>query len=706
MTVESALALFLMLALSSLSLFFAQKLRVPHTVMLVAIGVVAGFATLWDPLGFLDDIALTPELLFFIFLPILIFESAFNINIRRLTDDSPIISILAIVSLLISSFVVAFLIDISMSLVGFDIPFIVALVFGAIISATDPVAVLALFKEYGAPRRLSLIFEGESIFNDGTAVALFLVVLTIAESGVVNATSLLEGSFTFVLMVLGGILFGLIFGGVFTKIIGYTRSNEFAAITLTMVLAHITFIAAELFSQNAVLFGFHIHVSAIIATTVASLLMGNYGRFKLPPHGMEFLEKYWSQFAFLANSIIFILIGMLAVKLPAAAPHLLIPVILSIAIVAFARAFSIYPVIAIFNYFSHERNKVPVSWQHTLAWGSLRGALAVTMVLMIPDGLSFPGWVYNFTPKEFILTLTVGCIFATLFIKATTMSGLMRRLKLDRLTALEEINFREMLIYIYSLTTKRLEELLSKGYTSEVTYEKLKSEQQQSLRTVLVDLEDRTKDPEILRRVIHLHAIGIERKYLWELFKNQEITEWVAKRINSKLDYQSRAIESGDYTPEKYRHGNELDVFEKMSLFIKRNLLLRKVEETVESHYLYYRALAIIARKVGKELPSLEACFANSTGAAEDIIRDTIVHYDDYRAGSTKKLNELRESSSTEVMILEERLTRLAAFKNESNIIHNLREREMVTPKVAIALEERFSSEVKGIEPIKGTMQG
>ncbi len=697
MTVESALALFLMLALSSISLFFAPRLKLPHTVILVGLGVVLGLLTLWGPLSFLDDISLTPELLFFIFLPILIFESAFNINIRRLTDDAPIISILAVLGLLVSAFVVAFLIDIVMSLIGFDIPFIVALIFGAIISATDPVAVLALFKEYGAPRRLSLIFEGESIFNDGTAVALFLIVLAFAESGVVSAESIISGTFTFVLMVVGGIIFGLIFGGVFAKIVGYARSNEFAAITLTMVLAHITFICTELFSQHAVLFGYHLHASAIIATTVASLLIGNYGRFKLPVHGMEFLDKYWGQFAFLANSVVFILIGMLAIKLPAATPQLLIPILLSIFIVAFARMVSIYPVVGIFNRFSSPQQKVPMSWQHTLAWGSLRGALAVTMVLLIPDELTFPGWNYAFTPKEFILTLTIGCIFATIFIKATTMSALMKRLHLDRLTPLEEINHRETLVYIYSITIKRLGELFSKGYISETMHDRLRKEQQEHMRVVLTELEDRTKDPEMLRRVIYLHSIGIERKYMWELFKNDEISEQVVKMINSKLDYQSRAIEKGDYTPEKYSHGSELDVFERMALFIKRNIFGQKLGQDLETKYLYYRALSIIARKVSKELPVLESCFEGDQTAARSIIREIISQYADYRAGSTKKLEELRENNQGEVLALESRLALLAAYKSESGLIHNLRERDMVTPKVAIALEERFQREAKGL---------
>ncbi len=693
LTVESALALFVMLAVSSLALFAANRIKIPHTVLLVAIGVGLGFLTLWEPLSFLDDVVLTPELLFYFFLPILIFESAFNINIRRLTEDTVLITLLSIVSLVISTVVIAFLVDLLMTVVGFDIPFIVALVFGAIISATDPVAVLALFKEYGAPRRLTLLFEGESIFNDGTAVALFLVVLAIAESGVVDAASIMDGILTFVLMVAGGIVFGLVFGGVFAKIIGYTKSNEFAAITLTMVLAHMTFICAELFSSHAAFFGYHIHISAIIATATASLLMGNYGRFKLPLHASEFVEKYWAQFAFLANSVIFILIGMLALQLPSSAPHLVLPGALAILAVATARAISIYPVVSLFNRFAAADRKVPTSWQHMLSWGSLRGALAVTMVLLIPDSMTFPGWDYPFTPKELVLTLTVGCIFTTLFLKATTIGDFMRKLKLDKLTPLEEVNYREMLIYVYSRATKKLTESFTKGYVNNAVYERLLQGLKEDIRSALGDLARETEDSTMLERVISLHAIGIERKYMLELFKNNEITEAVAKRIHAKLEYQATAIERGNYTEGKYDHGRDLDVFEWLALSVKKALGLGNRGDETSTQYLYYRSLAIISRKVAKELPHLDECFGPEYARPHELIRATIIRYERYREGSLAKLVELATKHPLLADELEERLARRAILKSETRLLEDLREREMVTPKVFVALEERFKEE-------------
>lgn len=701
LTAESALALFFMLAVSSVSLFVAQRFKIPHTVFLVGVGVILGALAFLPPLSFIDDLTLTPQLLFFIFLPILIFESAYNINIKHLTSDAPIISILSIVSLVVSAFAIAFGLDFAFDLINLDVPFMLSLVFGAIISATDPVAVLALFKEYGAPRRLSLIFEGESIFNDGTGVALFLVILAIAESGAYGMGDVTQGILSFTIMVVGGILFGLLFGGFFAKLIGYTRSNEFASITLTMVLAHTTFICAELFSHYVKIGDTHLYLSSIIATAVASLLMGNYGRYKISPNAHEFVEKYWSQFAFLANSLIFIMIGMLVIKLPASAPTLLVPIIVAILVVAAARALSVYPIVDIFNRFSDTAKKIPRAWQHVLAWGSLRGALAVTMVLMIPDDLTFPNWTLAYTPKELILTLTVSCVFATLFIKATTIGGMMRRLKLNTFTPLEEINYREMLIHIYTTTLHQLKEHHDKGYIGTTTYETLAREQRVRLADTFKELKEQTKDHRILEKVIRLHAIGIERKYVKALFASGEITENVVKRVIAKLEFQTHAIEHDLVHESTFEHGHAQDVFEYLAELLHRLFGKRDTDEALAvKDYLYYRALTIISRKVVKQLARLDASFTPDFAAPHSAIKEISDVYEQYREGATKKLEELKLRFPTRFAVLDTELANRSLYKNESHLLEMLYEREMVTPKVSIALAERFSAE--NAEKVRG----
>ncbi|OYW83750.1 sodium:proton exchanger, partial [Candidatus Saccharibacteria bacterium 32-49-10] len=250
--------------------------------------------------GFLDDLILTPQLLFFIFLPILIFESAFNMNIRKIVDNGWSIGLLAVLGLLISSFLIATVLYFVFPFIGIEVPFIVTLLFGAIISSTDPVAVLALFKTYGAPKRLSLIFEGESLFNDGTAVALFMVVLAVASSGVFDASTVIEGIGMFLSMLIGGIILGLLMAGLFYRAIRGAKSNEFVAVTLLIISAHLVFVVSEAINEFG-LFGLDIHVSSIIATTVAALFLGNYARHTLSPRTDEYLEKSVEHLAFIAK---------------------------------------------------------------------------------------------------------------------------------------------------------------------------------------------------------------------------------------------------------------------------------------------------------------------------------------------------------------------------------------------------------------------
>jgi CPA1 family monovalent cation:H+ antiporter len=155
----------------------SQKLKLPYTVLLVIAGSLLVPISHIEFFSFITSFDLTPELLFFVFLPILIFESAYNMNIRNVTENIYSIGSLAVVGLLISTLFVGIGGYYAFEFAGFDVPMLALLLFGAIISATDPVAVLALFKEYGAPQRLTLIFEGESLFNDATGFAAFLVIL-------------------------------------------------------------------------------------------------------------------------------------------------------------------------------------------------------------------------------------------------------------------------------------------------------------------------------------------------------------------------------------------------------------------------------------------------------------------------------------------------------------------------------------------------
>ena len=605
-----------------------------------------------------------------------------------MVEDTWIIFILSVVGLLVSTVVIVGVLYYLLAFLGFAVPFMVTLLFGALISATGPVAVLALFKEYGAPRRLSLIFEGESLFNDATAVALFLVLLEVARFGYNGADTIIEGVVSFTSMMIGGIIFGIIVGGIFTKLIGIARENEIASITLTIVLAHVTFILSEIVSHHLHIGDFHFPLSPIIATTVAALLMGNYGRSKIHPRAEEFVENLWGQLAFMANSLIFILIGILFVNVPKLDLDMILVVVLTIFIVAIARAISIYPVVGIFNAFSSKESKVPRSWQHLLSWGSLRGALAVTMVLLIPDDLAFAGWDLSISPKEFLLSLTVGCIFATLFVKATTIQTFMKKLKLDELTDIEKVEAGEARALIHHEVKERISHYKERGYIDPSVADTLCNAHEAKYLEACKDLN--TADTKALSlRVLRMYAIGIETKHLKELYHHNEVNEQVFRRLTGKLQLQLEAIELGNLAPNMSIHTDGKDVFEVLAKGL-RNLFKPDSEEVkIDNLYMYYRAQTIISRKVLKELQAVDRSSAEHIFNAY-ALANVLALYDNFKEQSEKKMNDLATTYPDRYKNLSQKLASYGVRKIEENTLTELYERQLITPKLYITLKEEL----------------
>lgn len=688
LTIGATLAIFIILGISSLALFWAKKFNFPHTVLLVLIGIGLGLLSYIPAFAFLGEFNLTPELLFYLLLPTLIFESAYNINARRIVEDAPIILILSILGLLVSTGVIAVALFYALAFLGIHIPFIVALLFGALISATDPVAVLALFKEYGAPRRLSLIFEGESLFNDATAVALFLILLEVARFGYHGFDTILQGVVTFTSMLVGGVLFGIFIGGIFAKVVGWSRENEVASITITIVLAHITFIMAEILSHHLHIGGFHFALSPIIATTVAALLMGNYGRSKIHPRAEEFVEKLWGQLAFWANSLIFILIGVLFVNIPTLSREMIGVVLLTIIIVAIARAISIYPVVSAFNIFVKKEEKVPMSWQHLLSWGSLRGALAVTMVLLIPDDLTFSGWSLALSPKEFLLAITIGCIAATLFVKATTIQNVMRRLKLDELTDIEKVEASEARALIHHEAQEQIKKYQDRGYINPDVAENLFKKHKQEYLEACRGLENAdVKD--LASRVLRMYAIGIEKMHLKQLYHYNEVNERVFKRLTGKLQLQLESIEQGNLKPNMSIHSDGKDVFERIANNIRNVFDPESEEQKIDNLYLYYRAQTIISRKVLKELQAIDTDSAKHIFTSEALAH-VLELYTTFKSQSELKMNTIASEYPKRYQALSEKLATYGIQKVEEHTLTELYERQLITPKLYVILAEEL----------------
>jgi Na+:H+ antiporter len=601
MTLDVYLSIFTLMFFSLGINILSLKTRIPYTVLLVICGSLLVPLSEIEIFSFVTSFQLTPESLFFVFLPILIFESGYNINIRNIRENKFAISILAIVGLLISTFFIGFVGHWCFQLLGYDVPLLVTLLFGAIISATDPVAVLSLFKEYGAPHRLTLIFEGESLFNDGTAFAIFLVFLGIIQHGFHGAETVFQGVFSFSTMILGGGFFGLFMGLLFSKMIEWVKGNEHLEITLTLLVAHFTFLFTELLSEKLVIYNHHIHLSSIIATLISSLVMGNFGRYKMSSGVEEYMEKFWSYFAFLANSLVFILMGLLFASLSISIHIAIFPIMLMILLVVVARAFSIYVSIGFAN-LNKSEDDIPMNWQHLLSWGSLRGAIAIVMVMFIPDDITLPDWSYEFSIKEFITAITIGSIYFTLLVKATTIGKVIRWLRIDELLPHEKISYFKSQALIYQTLKEKVFNIFEHKDISEAQYQALTNKYHTLYKEVCRQCKETNKDPgHIAENMLLIYTLAIQKDELKELFRRDEINESIYKRNLSILETQMERVEL-----DKPQIGSLNAYFNnwmnKINNLIRRLLFFTSSLDESQELYLYYRTQHKLINKVIEEL--------------------------------------------------------------------------------------------------------
>jgi len=695
LTLTSVLALFSLLSIASAVFFIAKRINVPYTVLLVLVGLlivpISRLPMLEPTFGFMDDLVLTPELLFYIFLPILIFESAFNMKIRRMLESAWSIASLAIVGLIVSTIIIACALYLILPLVGLHVPFLVTLLFGAIISATDPVAVLALFKDYGAPKRLSLIFEGESLFNDGTAVALFLVILAVAQHGFHGVETVLDGTLTFIVMVVAGIIVGLFMASLFSLALRYTRSNEFVSVTLMIISAHLVFITSEAINQNG-LFGTHFHVSPIIATTVSSLFLGNYARHVLLPRTDDYLDKSIELLAFVANSLVFILAGMLFASTQINLADLWVPIIITILVVAIARVIAVYAVTTPINLTKLEA-PIPSTWQKLLAWGSLRGALAIIIVMLIPETLTLPDWAYSYSIRDFLLALTIGCILATLFVKAPTIGPIIRRYKLDAPRVIDQAHEADLGMYYLLTEQSRFDSQKTRGFVREAEYEILKKKLAARKREAKANRDELQAQHgiRVFEQSLHLTAIDIEGHYLKDLYVNEEISERVYRAIRGKLSLQREKIEHAqheDIDPSLYR--DRKDIFDRLVALVQFPFEHTKMGHTPVERLQYYRAQMIIARKALKTLHEMQTAYPQPVFLPKAYKKVTSL-YKRYREQSEVKLDRVLESNSEELAVYLRVLAERSLRSSGIRAVSFLKIRGIATEGDSKDIESRYS---------------
>lgn len=433
--VYALLAVAMVLILVSLLVPLAERLRLPHTVLLAIAGMGLGFLGSWfmvhggatgvmhDLFEGLDRLEVQTDLFLPLFLPPLLFNAGLTIDVRRLFDEIFAVLLLAIVAVLVCVGVVAAVLH---EVTGIEL--IVCLLIGAVVSTTDPAAVIGIFRDVGAPKRLSILAEGESLFNDAVAISTFAFVMDILVDRAVSggaghaAPDLMLPLLHFGRDFLGGILFGFVIARVAMFILPRLNDSDAAIASVTVSLAYLSYTFAD----------HYLGVSGVVSVVMAALTVAAYGPTHLHPKQWTALRQVWTQLEFWSNCLIFILASMLAANVLPQISWLYIWGLVAVTVGAMvARMLVVFGMLPVLE---AARLVQPVDSRYKviLVWGGLRGAVTIVLAMVV-----FSDTRLSDDIRQVAAVIATLFVMFTLFVNATTLGLVMRALGLDKLTPIE-----------------------------------------------------------------------------------------------------------------------------------------------------------------------------------------------------------------------------------------------------------------------------
>ncbi len=524
------LFLIIALVLGAATRYFLRKTPVPYTVALLVIGLGLGLLERNQWLkgeGILGEIGaaihmasqIDPHFILFVFLPTLIFEAAFAMDVHVFKRSITNVVLLAVPGLLIGT---AILGGMSMFF-PYNWDWTVALMFGALLSATDPVAVVALLKELGASKKLATLIEGESLLNDGTAIVIFMVFLSaVTASGQMGSVGSVFGDFSWVAF--GGILLGLIIAAVTIWWLRHVFNDALVEITLTVAAAYLVFYVAESF----------LHVSGVLALVALGLLLAGVGRTRISPEVEGFLHQFWEMTAYLANTLIFILVGVVIAE-RAAVGTLQDWMILGILYIGIhvARAVVIallYPILRKSGY------GLPVKEAIVVWWGGLRGAVGLALGLLVAQNTLIPEEI-----RGQILFHCAGIVTLTLLINGTTTRNLIKALGMQKVAAAKALMLDNAIKFIREDADKNYAVLRENKFLSGADWERVRGYMPR--RKTPKEKGEVTKVEEVdLATEARRRILEAQKRSYWHQFEEGILGQGAVRRlseaVNISLDHE------------------------------------------------------------------------------------------------------------------------------------------------------------------------
>jgi CPA1 family monovalent cation:H+ antiporter len=652
------------LGASALYIFASRLKAIPYPVLLVAVGLIlAPFAP--EPL---EAIRLNPGSVLFIFLPILLYESAYSFKLKELREIMVPGFLFASVGLVISAVVVALFFNLL-----FHLPFLESLLFGAVISSTDPIAVLSIFKQLGVPKRLQLLVDAESFLNDGTSVIMFRIIIAILGGGALygfGGKEIVDSFGNFAVVLFGGLAVGVAFGYLFAHLIAPVKNVSSVEIALTIILAHLVFIVAD----------HYLHVSGILAVLGAGVVMGNYGESKISPKVVKNMHLMWEFLVFITTSLVFLLIGY-EINIVSLIRNFDLVLVLVLALFI-GRSICVYGLGFLYNLFAQKRRQLPLSWLHIANWGGLRGALPLVMLLSLPD---------SFVYKAVFIEMVLGAILFTMLVNALSIKTLIKVLGLDKLATADKVEIKLTQVLLLQNLLKQLQRLKATGEIGEATFNKHQKQLNITLKEAEAELNNwlSDKSPEEyaleVETILLRYCLQLERSLYRSLYGKGVINENIYLRLKSNCELQVEHLNAGseEFNLSDINVGSEILKLHsitgryKFAKVFSRVLGNMAVEQKAKVIYTLHKARLLGNEKVIEELEQF--ALAGLAVLQEKTLSRVIAKYQKLLKHNQEILAALESSYPVQTLQAEEEFYMQESTELVSNLLHKLGEDERIS---------------------------